>query len=71
MPSQRIELLAHTPAHLQALLTGGDVYETAFGITVAKGVSGSLAGPEVSESFRARLGDNAAADPWRDGFGIV
>ena len=30
-----------------------------------------MTGPDVSESFRARLRDNDAADPWRDGFGIV
>jgi RimJ/RimL family protein N-acetyltransferase len=71
MQSERIKLLAHTPAHLQALLEGGDVYETAFGIAPAKGVSGPLTGPDVSELFRARLRDNEAPDPGRDGFGIV
>ena len=71
MQSCRISLLAHTPRHLRALLAGGDAYESAFAISVADGVSGSLTSPEVSGSFLARLRDNAAADPWLDGFGIV
>jgi len=71
MQTQRIMFLAHTPAHLKALLEGGHAYEKAFAIRPAKGVSESLAGSNVSESFRARLRDNDAADPWRDGFGIV
>jgi len=71
MQSQRIKLLAHTSAHLRALLEGDDIYERAFAIRPAKGVSESMTGPDVSESFRARLRDNDAADPWRDGFGIV
>ena len=71
MQSERIRLLAHTPNHLRALLEGGNSYESAFAITVADGVSESLTAPEVSESFRARLRDNVAADPWLDGFGIV
>jgi len=71
MQSERIRLLAHAPNHLRALLDGGDAYERQFGIRVADGVRDSLTGPEVSESFRARLREGVSADPWRDGFGIV
>ena len=43
-----------------------------FGISVADGVREFLTGPEVSESFLARLHDaTVSADPWRDGFGVV
>jgi len=68
---ERIRLLAHTPDHLRALLAGGDVYERQFGISVAAGVKEFLTGPEVSESFLARLHEAVSADPWRDGFGVV
>lgn len=71
MQSDRIRLLAHTPSHLRALLEGGNAYESAFAISVADGVSESLTNPEVSESFLARVREAVAADPWRDGFGIV
>ena len=71
MQSDRIRLLAHTPSHLRALLDGGDAYESAFEISVAEGVKEFLTGPEVSESFLARLREAVAGDPWRDGFGIV
>lgn len=71
MQSERIRLLAHTPDHLRALLDGGDAYERQFGIRVAPGVKEFLTGPEVSESFLARLREAVSADPWRDGFGVV
>ena len=71
MQSERIRLLAHTPSHLRALLDGGDAYERQFGISVADGVKEFLTGPEVSESFLARLREAVPADPWRDGFGVV
>jgi RimJ/RimL family protein N-acetyltransferase len=53
------------------LLQGGDIYERQFGISVAAGVKEFLTGPEVSESFLARLHGAVPADPWRDGFGVV
>lgn len=71
MQSERIRLLAHTPSHLRALLEGGDAYERLFGISVADGVREFLTGPEVSESFLARLREAVSADPWKDGFGVV
>ena len=71
MQSDRIRLLAHTPDHLRALLDGGSLYERQFAISLADGVRESLTGPEVAESFLARLREGGAADPWRDGFGIV
>jgi ribosomal-protein-alanine N-acetyltransferase len=71
MQSERIRLLAHTPGHLRALLDGGNVYEGQFQITVAAGVKEFLTGPEVSESFLARMREAVSADPWRDGFGVV
>jgi RimJ/RimL family protein N-acetyltransferase len=71
MHSKTIRLLAHAPGHLRALLDGGDAYERQFGISVADGVREFLTGPEVSESFLARLHETAPADLWRDGFGVV
>ncbi|MEO6969297.1 MAG: GNAT family N-acetyltransferase [Chthoniobacterales bacterium] len=71
MQSERIRLLAHTPDHLRALMDGGDAYERQFEISVASGVREFLTGPEVSESFLARLREAVSADPWRDGFGVV
>ena len=68
---ERIGLLAHTPDHLRALREGGDVYEHQFVIRVATGVKEFLTGPEVSESFLARLDGAVSPDPWRDGFGVV
>jgi RimJ/RimL family protein N-acetyltransferase len=53
------------------LREGGNVYEHQFGIRVAAGVKEFLTGPEVSESFLARLDGTVSADPWRDGFGVV
>jgi len=67
----RISLLPQTPEHFRALLDGSDVYERRFGIKVAEGVRDFLAGPEVSAEFLERLNGPAAADPWKDGFGVV
>ncbi len=71
MQSGNVRLLAHTPDHLRALLEAPDSYPSQFGLAIAEGVREFLGGPEVSESFRARLRDRAAADPWRDGFGVI
>lgn len=71
MVSGTIELRAHTPAHLRALMEGGAVYEEQFGIKVAAGLPEFLAGPEVSEEFLARLRAAPPPDPWKDGFGVV
>jgi hypothetical protein len=40
-------------------------------VGIVEGVREFLGGPEVSESFLARLRDATAADPWRDGFGVI
>ncbi len=71
MPARNVRLLPHSPEHLLALRDDPARYETQFGIEVAAGLSEFLGGPEVSESFQARLRDATAADPWRDGFGIL
>jgi len=71
MHSGNIRLLAHSPDHLRALQKGPGVYQTRFGMGIAEGVREFLGGPEVSESFLARLRDATAADPWRDGFGVI
>ena len=66
-----VRLVAHSPDHLRALQKDPGVYETQFGIGIAEGVKEMLGGPEVSESFLARLRDATVADPWRDGFGVI
>lgn len=71
MQSERIRLLAHTPSHLRALLDSAAAYERQFGISVADGVREFLTGPDVSDSFLARLREAVPADSWRDGFGVV
>ncbi len=71
MQSERVRLLAHSPDHLRALMEGGNAYERQFEISVASGVKEFLTGPEVSESFLARLREAVSVDPWRDGFGVV
>jgi RimJ/RimL family protein N-acetyltransferase len=71
MPAGNVRLLAHSPGHLRALRDGPAVYESQFGLRVAEGLSEFLGGPEVSEGFLKRLRDATAADPWRDGFGVL
>ncbi|MEO5717419.1 MAG: GNAT family N-acetyltransferase [Chthoniobacterales bacterium] len=71
MPTGNVRLLSHSPEHLLALRDNPALYQTQFGIAVAAGLSEFLGGPEVSESFQARLRDATAADPWRDGFGVL
>jgi RimJ/RimL family protein N-acetyltransferase len=68
---KKISLLSHTPEHLRALLEEAEAYQSRFGIRVAEGVRDFLAGPEVSAEFLERLNGSAAADPWKDGFGVV
>jgi hypothetical protein len=62
MQSGNVRLLAHSPDHLRALRDDPGVYETQFGVGIAEGVREFLGGPEVSESFLARLRDATAAD---------
>ena len=69
--SGNIRLLAHSPDHLRTLREDPRLYETRFGVRIAEGVSEFLDGPEVSESFLARLRDSNSADLWRDGFGVI
>src|SRR4029453_12055942 len=69
--SENIRLLAHSPDHLRTLREDPRLYETQFGVTIAEGVREFLGGPEVSESFLARLRDSPSADLWRDGFGVI
>lgn len=66
-----VRLLPHTPDHLRALHRGPGVYESEFGLAVAAGVAEFLGGPKVSEHFQARVETASAADPWRDGFGVL
>ncbi len=70
-PAGNVRLLPHSPEHLLALRDDPARYETQFGFAVAPGLSEFLGGPEVAESFHARLRDATAADPWRDGFGVL
>ena len=69
--SENIRLLAHSPDHLRTLREDPRLYETQFGVRIAEGVREFLGGPEVSESFLARLRDSPSADLWRDGFGVI
>jgi ribosomal-protein-alanine N-acetyltransferase len=69
--SGNIRLLAHSPDHLRTLREDPGLYETRFGVRIAEGVREFLDGPEVSESFLARLRDATIADSWRDGFGVI
>jgi ribosomal-protein-alanine N-acetyltransferase len=69
--SGNIRLLVHSPGHLRTLREDPGLYEAQFGVTIADGVKEFLGGPEVSESFLARLRDLPSADLWRDGFGVI
>jgi [ribosomal protein S5]-alanine N-acetyltransferase len=69
--SATISLLPHTTEHLRALLEGEQIYQERFGIKVADGLRDFLTGPEVSAEFLTRLNDSSAADPWKDGFGVL
>src|SRR5215467_9443665 len=71
MQTGNIRLLPHSPDDLRALLGEPGVYQTRFGVGIADGVREFFCGPEVSESFLARLRDATAAAPWRDGFGVI
>ncbi|MEY2550383.1 MAG: [ribosomal protein S5]-alanine N-acetyltransferase [Verrucomicrobiota bacterium] len=71
MKIANLKLLPHTLEHLRALVEGSDAYERRFGLPVADGVGGFLAGPEVSEAFLERLRASTEDDPWKDGFGVV
>jgi ribosomal-protein-alanine N-acetyltransferase len=71
MQSGNVRLLAHSPDHLRALRDDPGVYETQCGVGIVEGVREFLGGPEVLESFLARLRDATAVDPWRDGFGVI
>jgi RimJ/RimL family protein N-acetyltransferase len=71
MPSGNTRLLPHSPDHLRMLWRDPGVYEARTGMKIAEGVTEFLGGPEVSESFLARLRDATEADPWKDGFGII
>ncbi len=71
MPAGNVRLVPHSPEHLLALRDDPARYEKQFGLAVAAGLSEFLGGPEVSESFQQRLRDATAADPWRDGFGVL
>lgn len=69
--SENVRLLAHSPDLLRALRENPGAYKSHFGLEIDEGVREFLGGPEVSESFLARLRDATAADPWKDGFGVV
>ena len=72
MQSGNVRLLAHSTDHLRALREDSEVYQTQFGMRITEGgVKEFLGGPEVSESFLARLRDSSTADLWRDGFGVI
>jgi RimJ/RimL family protein N-acetyltransferase len=71
MPSTRITLVPHSPAHFRALVEGADAYERHFGLQLADGLRDMAIGPEISAEFRARIESATETDPWRDGFGIV
>lgn len=71
MESKNVRLLAHSPDLLRALRENPEAYKSQFGLDIAEGVREFLGGPEVSEIFLARLRDATAADPWRDGFGVI
>ncbi len=71
MESKNVRLLAHSPDLLRALREDPGAYKSQFGLEIAEGVREFLGGPEVSESFLARLRDATAADPWKDGFGVI
>jgi [ribosomal protein S5]-alanine N-acetyltransferase len=71
MPSHNVRLLAHSPDLLRALRENPGAYKSQVGVEIAEGIREFLGGPEVSESFLARLREATAADPWRDGFGVI
>jgi RimJ/RimL family protein N-acetyltransferase len=71
MSSSNVRLLPHSPDLLRDLRGNPEAYTSRVGVEIAEGISEMLSGPEVSESFRARLRDATAADPWRDGFGVI
>ncbi len=66
-----VALLSHTPEHLRLLFDGGAGYEAQTGIALAEGAAEFFGGPDVSESFEARVRVADKTDPWRDGFGVL
>jgi ribosomal-protein-alanine N-acetyltransferase len=67
--TKNLTLIPHVPAHLLALLDGGEEYEKTSGMRIANGVQEFLLA--ASGDFIAELRTATAPDPWRFGFAIV
>ena len=67
--TKSLTLTPHVPAHLLALLNGGEEYEKTSGMHIAGGVQEFLLA--ASGDFIAELRTATAPDPWRFGFAIV
>jgi RimJ/RimL family protein N-acetyltransferase len=68
--TKNLTLTPHVPAHLLALLKGGEEYEKISGMGIADGVQEFLLA--ASGDFIVELRTAAAApDPWKFGFAIV
>ena len=67
--TKNLALNPHVPAHLLALLNGGEEYEKTSGMRIADGVQEFLLA--AAGDFIAELRTGTAPDPWRFGFAIV
>jgi ribosomal-protein-alanine N-acetyltransferase len=67
--TKNLMLTPHVPAHLLALLKGGEEYEEISGMGIADGVQDFLLA--ASGDFIVELRTATAPDPWRFGFAIV
>jgi len=73
METRHLRLVAHSPAHLRALMEGREAYERSFGIPAAEGFGDFLrnGAAEASPDWLTRLHTATVADPWIDGFALV
>lgn len=71
METENLRLLAQTPAHLRALISGADIYTRKFGLRLADGVAEYMVSPEVSPKFLEQLKVSNSTDPWTHGFALV
>jgi len=67
--TKNLTLTPYVPAHLLALLNGGEEYEKISGRRIAPGVQEFLLA--ASSDFIAELRTATAPDPWRFGFAII
>lgn len=66
-----IELCAHSPQSLLALIEGEEAFQRVFGLHAAEGLRCFFVSGDVSPQWLAQLREARQSDPWTFGFAVI